>query len=144
MAEKSSGSAESSKEGPVADVTADDIRTEISGLLKRSVEPVQAGESIKALIRRAAFRLNLSPGRAKRLWYEEAALIPAHEADTIRRRFEVRAKQRAQVRGMEDEIQDLKRRLQALEGGNDGSASKANGCCGDATGVDLARYGGHR
>lgn len=64
--------------------TADDIRKEISALLRRLADPVVAGESVKGLIRRASMRSGLTYGQAKRLWYSEQRSIPAHIADMIR------------------------------------------------------------
>jgi len=113
--DKSSRNQDSKSEAVMADVSAADIRSEISGLLREAAKPVQPGESVKALVRRAARRMALPYNRARHLWYEEINSIPAHEADTIRRRFEWMARERRKVRERDDEIQDLKRRLQALE-----------------------------
>lgn len=66
--------------------TAEDIREEIARLLKRLADPVTAGESVKACIRRASMRAGLNYGQAKRLWYRETRNIPAFMADAIRER----------------------------------------------------------
>ena len=66
--------------------TAEDIQDEISRLLRRLADPVQAGESVKACIRRASQRAGLPYGQGKRLWYRETRNIPAFLADEIRER----------------------------------------------------------
>lgn len=64
--------------------TAEQVQDEISILLKRLADPVVAGESVKACIRRASMRSGLPQGQVKRLWYREWSTIPAHVADQIR------------------------------------------------------------
>jgi hypothetical protein len=66
--------------------TSEDIQNEISALLRRLADPVTAGESVKACIRRASQRAGLSYGQTKRCWYKEMRNIPAHVADEIRER----------------------------------------------------------
>lgn len=63
-----------------------DIQEEISNLLRALADPVTAGESVKACIRRASMRAGLPYGQTKRLWYRERTNIPAHVADAIRER----------------------------------------------------------
>lgn len=99
----------------MTDVTADTVREEMAGLVRRSAEPVQAGESIKALIRRSATRLGLTFGRAKRYWYSEIRTVPAHEADKIRARAARILRERKQVQAMDNELNALMRRIEALE-----------------------------
>ena len=99
----------------MSDVTADTVREEMAGLVRRSAEPVQAGESIKALIRRSATRLGLTFGRAKRYWYSEIRTVPAHEADKIRARAARILRERKQVQSMDNELNALMRRIEALE-----------------------------
>jgi hypothetical protein len=69
--------------------TSEQIQDEISALLKRLADPVTAGESVKACIRRASQRAGLPYGQTKRLWYSEWRTIPAHVADEIRERAEI-------------------------------------------------------
>lgn len=64
--------------------TAEQVQDEISTLLRRLADPVQAGESVKLCIRRAAMRAGLPQSQVKRLWYREWSTIPAHVADEIR------------------------------------------------------------
>ena len=64
--------------------TAEEVQDEISILLRRLADPVVAGESVKACIRRASMRAGLPQGQVKRLWYREWSTIPAHVADQIR------------------------------------------------------------
>lgn len=65
---------------------AEEIQDEISLLLKRLADPVVAGESVKALIRRSSMRSGIPFNQTKRLWYREWNNIPAHVADQIRER----------------------------------------------------------
>lgn len=62
------------------------VSDEISMLLKRLAEPVEAGESIKACISRAAERSGLTFHQTRHAWYREWTNIPAHVADQIRQR----------------------------------------------------------
>lgn len=64
--------------------TAEQVQDEISQLLRRLADPVVAGESVKACIRRASVRAGIPHGQVKRLWYREWFSIPAHVADQIR------------------------------------------------------------
>jgi hypothetical protein len=66
--------------------TSEQVQDEISKLLRRLADPVEAGESVKACIRRASMRAGLSYGQTKRCWYKEMRNIPAHVADEIRDR----------------------------------------------------------
>lgn len=62
------------------------VSDEISLLLKRLAEPVEAGENIKACISRAAERSGLTFHQARHGWYKEWKNIPAHVADQVRQR----------------------------------------------------------
>ena len=66
--------------------TSEEIQEEIARLLRRLADPVQAGESVKACIRRASTRAGLPYGQTKRLWYREWRNIPAYMADMVRER----------------------------------------------------------
>lgn len=66
--------------------TAEQVQDEISNLLKKLADPVTAGESVKACIRRASQRAGIPYSQAKRGWYREWINIPAHVADNIRER----------------------------------------------------------
>lgn len=59
-------------------MTAEAIQDEIAAALRRLADPVTAGESVKACLRRAATRAGLPYGQAKRYWYQEASSVPAH------------------------------------------------------------------
>jgi len=67
-------------------VSADQVQDEISHLLRQLADPVVAGESTKACMRRVSMRTGLPYGQIKRAWYKEWRQIPAHIADTIRLR----------------------------------------------------------
>ena len=58
-------------------MSAEAIQDEISVALRRLADPVVAGESVKACIRRAATRAQIPYGQAKRGWYGEIKRIPA-------------------------------------------------------------------
>lgn len=83
--------------------------SEMSASLRRLAEPVRAGESIKALIGKAARRANMSYSRVRELWYGRAKV----SADEIERvRGLLRAKSQEDVH---EEIAALRARLEALE-----------------------------
>jgi hypothetical protein len=75
-------SAYKEKSSPVH--THDAVATELSGIVRCAAGDVRPGDSISTLIVRAARALGLECGRAKRLWYRELRVIPAHEADNLR------------------------------------------------------------
>lgn len=93
MSEKTSAYTE--KEAAMSEVTADDVRDEMSALVKEAAEPARVGESVKAAIRRAARRLNMRYGRVKRHWYGEARQVSADEYLNAQQKIEHRRKQRA-------------------------------------------------
>lgn len=62
------------------------VNDEISALLKRLAEPVEAGDNVKACIRRAAERSGLTFNQARHGWYREWKNIPAHVAEQVRKR----------------------------------------------------------
>jgi hypothetical protein len=76
--------------------TAADVAEQLSEVVRRAAWPIDPGELISQQIRRAARRLGLHPNLAKRLWYREQRVIPAHLAlnllDFDRRAAEVRAR----------------------------------------------------
>lgn len=57
---------------------------EASALLRRVAGPRGAGDSVKALIRRTARRLQWGPSRVKDVWYQDARRIEAYEMDRLR------------------------------------------------------------
>lgn len=66
--------------------TAERVQDEMAALLRRLADPVVAGESVKACLRRASMRAGIPHGQTKRLWYSEMSTIPAFLADQIRER----------------------------------------------------------
>jgi hypothetical protein len=60
------------------------VKAEAASLLREMVAPPAPGESVKALIGRAARASGLSFIRAKKLWYGEAQTILAEEMDALR------------------------------------------------------------
>ncbi|EHM01403.1 hypothetical protein HMPREF9946_02142 [Acetobacteraceae bacterium AT-5844] len=61
------------------------VPEEIQQIVRQAAEPSQAGESVKAAIGRAARSLGLSYSRARAHWYGLARMVPAEEADALRR-----------------------------------------------------------
>ncbi len=57
---------------------------EASTLMRVLAEPAQAGEGVKAAIRRAALRAGVNTGLGKRLWYGEARRIDSDIMDRLR------------------------------------------------------------
>lgn len=78
----SDGASGNSEKRPMT--TADSVGAEMAQIMRTAAGPMQPGESIQDLIRRAARRTGISYGRAKRLWYQEVRRIAAHEADNLR------------------------------------------------------------
>jgi hypothetical protein len=64
--------------------TPQQLRDEMKSLVRRAAEPARSGESTKTEIARAARVLGLTYGRAKRYWYGEIQVPPAHEVDAAR------------------------------------------------------------
>lgn len=90
-------------------MSAASISTEMSSGLRRLAEPVRAGESVKALIGKAARRAGLSYGRAFECWYGRAK-VRAEEMDRVRAL--IQAKEQETINA---EIVELRARLAALE-----------------------------
>jgi sirohydrochlorin ferrochelatase len=86
------------------------IASEMKSSLRLIAEPVHAGESIKALIAKAARRVGFEYWRTHDLWYGRARRIDVAELEAVRAR--VRAKEEAQANA---EIAELRARLQRLE-----------------------------
>jgi hypothetical protein len=93
--------------------TAESVRMEMACIVRLAAEPVRPDDHIGALIRRAATRLGLNYSRAKRLWYSEVSVIPAHEADALRERRMHLLRDRAAR--LNNELQALQIRLADLE-----------------------------
>lgn len=89
------------------------ITREMSAIVREAAEPGYAGESVKAAIRRAAFRLALSYRRAKSYWYGDVKLVPAHEADRLRKAKRQILRDRASR--LNSELEILQLRLQHLD-----------------------------
>lgn len=70
------------------------VTVEMAGIIRDAAQPGQPGESVKAAIGRAARRLNLGYSRARAIWYGQARMIGAEEADRLRARRRDIARQR--------------------------------------------------
>ena len=57
-------------------------------VVRRCAEPRPAGDSVKAAIRRASKRLEISFSRTREIWYGDARRIDAAEMDRLRRGVE--------------------------------------------------------
>lgn len=86
-------------------VTADHVREDMRAIVREAAEPIAPDDSVKARIRRAANRLGLPFGRAKRLWYGEAAQVTAEEYINANNKIHHRRMQRAA---------ELRRQLETL------------------------------
>jgi len=62
----------------------DSVADEMQSRVRRLAFPGEPGESIKAVIGRAARRAGVTFNEAKRLWYREWRRVPADIADKIR------------------------------------------------------------
>ena len=89
------------------------VELEASTLLHGLAEPVSAGESVKALIARAARKCGLPNSRVKKLWYKEARAILAQEMDALRIAAAKRQKERDD--GAKSEFRELSERIARLE-----------------------------
>ncbi len=58
----------------------EEANAHFSDVVRRAAEPVAPGDLIEQQIRRAARRLGLDRGLAKRLWYGEQRAVPLHVA----------------------------------------------------------------
>lgn len=90
-------SSEKEKLSPV-----ENVRLEMSGLVRSLAAPASPGESVKACIRRVASRSGLRFSQIKCLWYAEWKIIPAYVADKLRQAVE------AYDRQIERQIEELK------------------------------------
>ena len=96
------------------------VESEASSLLRAIVAPPFPGESVKALIGRAARKGGLTFIRARKLWYREARAILASEMDALRAARRQREEEIAlsgQYRDIIQRLSDIEARLDA-EGAN--------------------------
>jgi len=93
------------------------IASEIQSSLRLIVEPVHAGENIKALIGKAARRLGFDYWRTHDLWYGRARRIDAVELEAVRAR--VKVKQEAQFNAEMAAFAARLARLEAMLVGQD-------------------------
>src|SRR5579871_5812715 len=93
---------------------------EASRLIRRCAEPVSAGESVKALIRRASARAGLPFPRGRALWYGEARSVRAEEMDLLRKRAGAEPARERSADGLLDaaaieDFAELMARLERIE-----------------------------
>ena len=89
------------------------VELEASTLLRNLAEPVSAGESIKALINRAARKAGMTTSRARKCWYGEAKAILAQEMDALRGAAAKRQEEREH--GARTEFRELSERIARIE-----------------------------
>ena len=80
------------------------VRSEMSNHVRQLARPSEPGESVKSCLRRVSLRTGLTFSEAKRLWYAEWKVIPAHVADSLRKAVE------ANDRQIDRQIAELKER----------------------------------
>jgi len=108
----------------MSEITADQVRENMRAIVREAAEPIAPDDTIKARIRRAARRLGLPFGRAKRLWYGEAAQIVAEEYLNANNKIHHRRMQRAA---------ELRRELETLNKDIEGYGERRAGYLQDAS-----------
>lgn len=88
--------------------SADAIAREMQAHMRTLAMPSVPGEGVKAAVSRAARRVGIPYGQARRLWYGEFQEIPAYLADRIRQRAAL------QQSGPDPEIQSEISELKSL------------------------------
>src|SRR5574340_852005 len=89
------------------------IILEMQSIVREAAVPAIPGETVKAAIGRAARRLQLGFGRARRYWYGEVRAVPAQEADRLRAIRKLLLEER--LRRMDSEMERIRERLGELE-----------------------------
>lgn len=97
------------------------ISIEVSESLRRLAEPVRAGESIKALIAKAARKSGFSYSRAFSLWYGRGK-VRAEELERVRALLRTNRQENINA-----EIAELRERLARLEEQASGFSSRVGG-----------------
>ena len=60
------------------------LQAELHRIIEAAVRPINMGETVTTLLRRAAIRLGMSYQRVRGIWYGNARLISAGEIDQMR------------------------------------------------------------
>ena len=97
------------------------ISIEVSEGLRRLSEPVRAGESVKALIAKAARKVGLSYSRAFSLWYGRG-VVRAEELERVRALLRTNRQE-----NLNAEIAELRERLARLEEQASGFGARVGG-----------------
>lgn len=90
--------------------TADSAAVHFAEVVRRAALPVTPGELITQQIGRAARRLRLDPGLAKRLWYGEQRVVPTDVALNLITFDRESAELRARLDALQAEIDAFARR----------------------------------
>ncbi len=91
-------------------ITPDVIRIEMADRVGEICRAV-GGQSVKDRITRAARLLGMTPRRVSALIYQEIAVVPAHEADTIRQKHQ--SAKRLRLAQLQHEFEALRDELVA-------------------------------
>ena len=94
-------------------ITPDVIRLEMADRVGEICRAV-GGQSVKDRITRAARLLGMTPRRVSALIYQEIAVVPAHEADTIRAKHQ--SAKRLRLAQLQTEFEALRHELVAEAG----------------------------
>ena len=114
------------------------VADEMHALVREAAEPVPPGDSVKAAINRAARSLGISTARARSYWYRLVKLVPAEEADALRkRRNEIRE---LRIQRLEHELAALVALRRGIHD-HDGEPAGAFRRLGDEAGPALCRPG---
>jgi hypothetical protein len=97
-------------------VTSDAIRTEMMETVRDLAGPRSINDSVKAMINKAARVAGMPRSRIKKLWYREASVIRADEADHLRHLRLQRLN--AEADRLNAELAILKLKRSNLEGGS--------------------------
>ena len=90
--------------------------SEMKSYCREAAQPVQPGESVKALIGKAAKALGLPASRVKGYWYNEAKQVPAPELYAARERIgEIRRRRAAQFSQWVEQYNDDREKLLAAD-----------------------------
>lgn len=97
------------------------VSAEMATGLQRLAEPVRAGESVKALINKAARRSGMSFSRVRELWYGRGK-VSAEELERVRALLRTNRQENINA-----EIAELRERLARLEEQASGFSSRVGG-----------------
>lgn len=105
-----------------ASLSADPVAFEMQRIVRETIEPPRAGESVKEQINRAARVLDLSAKRAESFWYGRGRVL-AFEADRLRQAYQAnRAARRLRLLRELEQLDAEAARLDAVAGGRNATS----------------------